>query len=83
MVDGLEKTYAEEMDFHQKDFATDESKAEMKRAGIEDRHGMAIVGADGSPLWHEDGHQQKRDVVEAEIKRALWDGQGQEAPKQE
>ena len=79
MVDGLEKNYAAEMDFHQKDYSTDESKTEMKRAGIEDAHGMAITGPDGSPLWHEDGHEQKRDVVEAQIKQVLAGPDGQAA----
>ena len=79
MVDGLEETYAAEMDFHQKDYSTEESKAEMKRAGVEDLHGMAIIGSDGSPIWHEDGHEQKRDVVEAQIKQALADPEGQAA----
>ena len=73
MVDGLEKTYSAQMDFHQKDYATDESKDEMKVAGIEGPHGMAIVGSDGSHLWHEDGHKQTRDVVEAQIKQVLGD----------
>ena len=81
MVEGLEVTYAAEMDFHQKVFSTEESKAEMKRAGIEGRHGMAIIGLDGSPLWHEDGHGQKREGVEAEIKRALGKAPGDDAPK--
>lgn len=71
MVDGLEKTYREEMDFHQKDYSTASSKADIKRFGIKGQHGMVILGADGSPAWTEGGHDQKREVVEGEVQRIL------------
>ena len=71
MVDGLEKEFGDRMDFSQKDHSTPESEAEMKRFDIGKMHGMIILDSDGKKLWKEDGHEQKREVVEAEIEKVL------------
>lgn len=78
MVDGLEETYGAQMDFHQKEYSTATSKAEIKKYGIPGQHGMVILGTDGKVKWLEGGHKQRREVVEAQVQQVLAPPHGEE-----
>ncbi|MCZ6690459.1 MAG: hypothetical protein O7H41_12730 [Planctomycetota bacterium] len=73
MVDGLEKTYGDRMDFSQKEYTSEEGAAEIASYDL-DTHGMIIIGPDGSTHWKESGHKQELEVVEAQIKQVLGVG---------
>ncbi len=70
MVDGLEKVYGDRMQFRQVDWSTPEAKKAIRKYQL-GNHGMVLVDADGKALWSEPDHFQKRETVEAEIRKAL------------
>lgn len=70
MVHALAKKYDGRMQFEVKNYKEGDSPAKIAEYGLE-VHGMVITDASGAKLWHESGHKQTRDVVEAAIEKVL------------
>jgi len=70
MVHALAEKYDGQMRFEVKDYEKDDSPALIEKYELE-RHGMVITDADGAKLWHESGHKQTREGVEAAIEKLL------------
>ena len=76
MVDGLEDSYGDSVDFQVKDWKAEDSLKEIEKLNFEDGHGMVMHDADGTTSWQEASHMQwkKPDEVEAEVKKLAGGG---------